>query len=362
MGIKVFFLINSLTQGGAERIALKLNNEINNHCFDVSLVTISNDDFYNEKLNNKIVLNDSIHIGKIKKLTSLYTFFKGSTAPVLCFSLDLACYMVMLKMLGILKSPIICRFINNPDSELRSGILSELKKITMFYLLKKCDQIICQSEQMKKILKEKYKINESSLTRIYNPISSPADNDVFEKESSDEKIKLLFVGRLEHQKNLEDIIAIALILKQQGIDFTWKIVGQGAEFQKIKTLIDINNLENEIVFCGLQNDINRFYKWADVTTLTSHFEGLPNVLLESIANKTPCISYDCPTGPSEIIIDGVNGILVPLYNTKVFAEAIIKLKKMDIKDCPINNSIIDFKDSIIKEQYVNLISRYTNNA
>jgi glycosyltransferase involved in cell wall biosynthesis len=65
--------------------------------------------------------------------------------------------------------------------------------------------------------------------------------------------------------------------------------------------------------------------------LTSKFEGFPNALCEAMANGCACISYDCPTGPSELIDDGVNGILVEPENTGAFAAALSALMKDDVR-------------------------------
>lgn len=61
--------------------------------------------------------------------------------------------------------------------------------------------------------------------------------------------------------------------------------------------------------------------------MTSRFEGMPNVILEAQGSKLPVISYDCKTGPSELIIDGVNGFLVKLNDTETMCKKILCLIK-----------------------------------
>ena len=58
--------------------------------------------------------------------------------------------------------------------------------------------------------------------------------------------------------------------------------------------------------------------------MTSNYEGMPNALLEAMAVGLPCISTDCPTGPAEIIDNGINGILVPVDNEVALTKAIEK--------------------------------------
>lgn len=67
----------------------------------------------------------------------------------------------------------------------------------------------------------------------------------------------------------------------------------------------------QIVLKGRSSDYSEIYGTASLFVLSSDFEGMPNTLLEAMAVGLPCISTDCPTGPSDIIESGKNGILVP---------------------------------------------------
>lgn len=128
---KITFLINSLTQGGAEKIAISLYKLFENDGIKINFTTITNIDFYNEPI-VKEVINNKEKISKFEKIMSLSKFFFNKKDVVLCFSLDLACYMLFLKTIGIFKGVVICRFINNPDKELDSSIYSLIKKRYLF--------------------------------------------------------------------------------------------------------------------------------------------------------------------------------------------------------------------------------------
>ena len=89
-----------------------------------------------------------------------------------------------------------------------------------------------------------------------------------------------------------------------------KIVGKGSQEKNLKKIAEKYSVLKKVDFEGFHKEIIPYYLHARVTILPSLYEGYPNVLIESISMNTPVIAFDCPSGPNEIIIDGVNGYLV----------------------------------------------------
>jgi hypothetical protein len=76
---------------------------------------------------------------------------------------------------------------------------------------------------------------------------------------------------------------------------------------------------------GAYLELPEIMSQASIFVLTSRFEGFPMVLLEAMTIGLPVVSYDCPTGPSELIVDGRNGYLVPNGDAETFAERLSDL-------------------------------------
>uniref|UniRef100_UPI0030CA29AA glycosyltransferase n=1 Tax=uncultured Flavobacterium sp. TaxID=165435 RepID=UPI0030CA29AA len=100
------------------------------------------------------------------------------------------------------------------------------------------------------------------------------------------------------------------------------LLGDGILKEKYQKLVQKLNLEKMILFKGNVSNPFQYMKRAKLLLLTSKNEGFPNVIIESLACKTPVIAFDCQSGPSEIIIPNENGILVENQNFNAFKEAL----------------------------------------
>jgi glycosyltransferase involved in cell wall biosynthesis len=194
------------------------------------------------------------------------------------------------------------------------------------YLYQKATKLICVSNGIEQLIKEKY--NLKNIQTIYNPVL--AVESILEKPKELPEKYLLFFGRLE-----ESIKNFTLLLKsfskskvfESGVKLV--IIGDGADKDFILAKISKLKLNDSVEVLSFQKNVTPFIQHAHCTVLTSYFEGFPMSIVESLAAGTPVISVDCETGPSEIIQNGYNGLLVENHNETALAEAIKKLFEDD---------------------------------
>lgn len=152
-------------------------------------------------------------------------------------------------------------------------------------------------------------VKEKDIFLIYNPIIS---HDVLPKISSglDQGKHFVYIGRItyEGQKNLKELITALSKIKGK-----WRLsiagTGNDSDVIQCKNLIEKYSLEDNIQWYGWLRDPWSVIKNIDALVMTSTYEGFGMVLGEAISRGVYCIASDCPVGPSDIIINGVNGIL-----------------------------------------------------
>ncbi|GFI43264.1 GalNAc-alpha-(1-_4)-GalNAc-alpha-(1-_3)-diNAcBac-PP-undecaprenol alpha-1,4-N-acetyl-D-galactosaminyltransferase [Lachnospiraceae bacterium] len=140
---------------------------------------------------------------------------------------------------------------------------------------------------------------------------------------------VLNVGRLTPDKQQSRLIHIWNLLDRR-IRGDWKlwIVGNGEDEERLKDLIQ-KNPDESIILKPATRNIAEVYRKASVFAFTSRCEGFGMVLLEAMAFGIPCISFDCPSGPRDIIENEKNGYLVPNGDTEAFKNTLEKLLSLD---------------------------------
>lgn len=164
------------------------------------------------------------------------------------------------------------------------------------------------------------------MTIIPNPISNVffECNHVYKENI----LEITAMGRLSEQKNFSLLINVAKIVHRDYPDVHFSIYGDGPLREELQKKITNDNLNGIVTLQGRTNNAQKVLNAADVFIMTSNYEGMPNALLEAMAVGLPCISTDCPTGPAEIIDNGINGILVPVNNEAALTKAIEKYIEM----------------------------------
>ena len=132
-------------------------------------------------------------------------------------------------------------------------------------------------------------------------------------------VRFLFVGRVMHEKGVDELFAAAKRMKQEyGDSVEFHIVGSFEE--GYKPLMDELEKAGVVKYHGYQSDMKRFYAMASCVVLPSYHEGMSNVLLEAAASGRPLITSDIP-GCREAVEDGVSGYLCPAKDADALHEA-----------------------------------------
>lgn len=212
-------------------------------------------------------------------------------------------------------------------------------------LLNYADYHLAISSGIKRQL-ESLGISNSKIYTVYNPVSEKNDS----KKISNNPFKLIYIGRIEmeKQKNLAELISF---LSHEKFDYTLDIYGSGEEDQ-LKKVVKKYSMQNRVSFFGWVEDPWEMISDASAIVLNSNYEGFPMVLLEAISYGLPAISADCPTGPNDIIKNGINGYLFEPGNIQSFHNALKLVMNSKFDSRVVKNSI----DFCYDDAYFNRLS------
>ena len=346
--MKVLVLHGHLSMGGEERVLLNVLKNLVELNYDVDLLITwnhgENNLFENEipeKVNYKFLFDN--YNGKNKLIKEIYrirakaTYLKkvekiikeNKYDVIIDYSSNLLKYNNF-----DIKVPVFAwiHFSLTFGEKLSADKIEKYKK-----QYKKYDKILAICDTMRDEFVEILGMDKNKVELVYNPIDLEAIRK--KAENIDKKYEnylkqdyFLQVSRLTEQKQPEHLVDIYYKLKQRGIKEKLYFIGNGEKVELIKQKIKEYKLEDDVILLGQIENPYPFFKNAKLFVHTGKYEGLPTVLLESLAFGTPVVAYDCPTGPKDIL--GKNseyGKLIPLNDKDVFVEKVCELVNDDEK-------------------------------
>ena len=120
---------------------------------------------------------------------------------------------------------------------------------------------------------------------------------------------ILAVGRLHEQKGFDLLLQAWKPIEKTYSDWSLRIVGEGPKRAELEAQIESQGLKR-VVLAGATNNVLDEYEAASIFVLSSRYEGLPLALIEAMWSGLPCIAFDCPQGPAELLAED-RGWLVP---------------------------------------------------
>lgn len=163
---------------------------------------------------------------------------------------------------------------------------------------------------------------DEQLVTIPDPLMQTEDSKVL---TSLHNQNVVFVGRLSHEKGVMRLLRIWKQVSRHLSGYTLSIYGNGDCLAEMRSWLEVRGegLENSVKFMGFCNDLAEIYTNADLLLMTSDSEGFGMVLIEAMYYGVPCITFDCPVSPKEIIADA--GVAIPCFDEEAYADEVIKL-------------------------------------
>lgn len=320
---EVTLLIGALLGGGAESVCLSIANGLAARGWAVTLLVLNeNASVYHDRIDdavNYVVLG--CNSAQQAALPLRRWLRANRPSKVVVFNHGLAALLVAVRFASRVDFHIIARNINTLSQKInaRTGLVRrQVIHPLMFGLYRRVDFVVNQCQGMQSDLVGMFPDLVGKTCVIYNPINAAVTQrlagsnmaQLEESDAADRERYILCVGRLNEQKAFAVAIRAFAEIAPRYPQLRLRFLGQGPLESELRQLAIELELAERIDFMGFKAGIWDDYLRAELTLLTSAYEGFPNVLLESIALGTPIVAVDCPSGPAEIVQPGVNGLLV----------------------------------------------------
>jgi glycosyltransferase involved in cell wall biosynthesis len=324
---KLFFIIPSLVGGGAERVLISLANHFNTLNYESIIISLNNCvPAYEITCGIQVLflVNRRKSSLVFRAYYVLQIFFKLigyliKEKPVCSISFITSANIWTGIACNITRTPYVVSERTSPNRSVnkfgyfQNHLTAKLYKRSKAIVVSASgvEQCLRENKQFEK-LKNIYKINNA--VNMFEPTTN--------KKVHYRKF-ILGVGRLTYVKGFDILIDAFSKAKLQDVDLL--IVGEGKERANLICQIYNLGLRDRVILTGAKTNLQDFYSQAEVFVLPSRNEGYPNALVEAMSFGCPCVAVNCEFGPSEIIINNFNGILVNDPSIDSLANAISNL-------------------------------------
>jgi GalNAc-alpha-(1->4)-GalNAc-alpha-(1->3)-diNAcBac-PP-undecaprenol alpha-1,4-N-acetyl-D-galactosaminyltransferase len=319
--MKIALFTSTLEAGGAERVFSTMANYWEERQWSVTLITLSDSssDFYPLRKGVARIglglIRDSEGLvsalgNNVKRIRSLREALKRIRPDVVISFLDRPNILTLLATIGMDLKVIVSERTDpslHPIGNAWNGIRRRVYPLA--------HAVVCQNDAVRHWL---HTIVDSSLVHVIpNPVTALPEKqdrtvrfrDLVPSLDGNDRI-VVAMGRLSEEKGFHLLIqAFQRALREKG-GWSLVILGDGHLREDLRNLATNLGLRGKVFFPGAVKNPTALLSQADLFVLSSIYEGFPNALCEAMASGLPVVSFDCPSGPREIIRDGIDGRLV----------------------------------------------------
>jgi GalNAc-alpha-(1->4)-GalNAc-alpha-(1->3)-diNAcBac-PP-undecaprenol alpha-1,4-N-acetyl-D-galactosaminyltransferase len=334
--MRITFVIYSLCAGGAERVMSRMANYWAGKGWPITILTLkdgSEPPFY--ELHPAVsycplgIAENSGNLVKaiynnLRRMYVLRHAIKNSQPEIVISFMDQTNILTLQSTLG-LNVPIVVSEHIDPYNGNCGWIWNQLRQL----LYPRAARVIVLTERALSYFSERVRPH---CQVIPNPVAIPGIGHEFNGRDGASPAKIILaMGRLDRQKGFDSLLEAFSRIAPAWPEWSLEIWGEGPERPALERLIAQKELVGRVRLPGSTRQPFEKMQHAGLFVMSSRYEGFPNVLGEAMACCLPVISFDCPTGPREIIRDGIDGILVPPGNISALTGAMDRLLANEVE-------------------------------
>jgi GalNAc-alpha-(1->4)-GalNAc-alpha-(1->3)-diNAcBac-PP-undecaprenol alpha-1,4-N-acetyl-D-galactosaminyltransferase len=329
---RITLVVASLGGGGAERVAVDLSRYLRDSGREIALVTLNGDDpdaylvpdgIRRERLDIRRAAAsplDSIRF-TADHLAAMRRRIVSTRPDAVVSFLDQTNVRTVACLVGS-GIPVIVSERTHPGHHPLSRVWQVARRLT--YPL--ADAVVVQTADVAAWIRRQTRVKR--LVVISN--AARYDEDLRQCDRTDSNViairpLVLAVGRMTREKGFD--LLLEAFHRSRLAESGWHlaIAGEGVERAALLEQATSLGIANALTLPGRVNDVGRWLVMSDIFVLSSRYEGFPNALLEAMQTARACVSFDCPSGPSELVEDGRNGLLIKAEDVDGLSAALRRL-------------------------------------
>ncbi|MEO8494986.1 MAG: glycosyltransferase family 4 protein [Planctomycetota bacterium] len=345
-------VIHSLHGGGAERTLVTMANHWAANGDRVTFITLAAPERYDYELAASVVrvcldgMQDSTTtlravINNFRRLVRLRRAIRDAKGDAVISFTDKMNVLTLLACVGLRKRVVICERVD-PRRHAIGRSWSFLRRRTYAW----CDTLVVQTEGVRDFVSGF--VPKRKIRVIANAVANSA---IAQPDGGHREQWIVAMGRLESQKGFDLLLEAFSQIVERHPGWRLKIFGDGSQRELLADQIRELGLEQSVELCGWVESPDRWINQSELFVLSSRYEGFPNALLEAMAAGVPAVSFDCESGPSEIIRHEVDGLLVPDGDVEGLAQAIDRVLSNPQERAAFGQRARDVTTRFSREQY-----------